>query len=111
MMMMITIEMKPAAASKSSIKNLGIMGRNTAAPVITPPMLVMCEVDAPGAVARPTDASCYFDGVWNPYKSKHGVGWEEVISKVGALSGSVCITKLVQHMHDETAAMFDSFVA
>ena len=42
----------------------------------------------------------------NPYKARYGDRWKEVIKNVTSMRKYVCVTDMVQFMHDETAKIF-----
>ena len=42
----------------------------------------------------------------NPYKAKFGDDWETVVGQATMLKPYVCVTEMVQHIHDESARMF-----
>ena len=44
----------------------------------------------------------------NPYLSRYGEDWEEVVSKVSSMSSYTCVTDLVEHIVKESAKMMEN---
>ena len=43
----------------------------------------------------------------NPFESKYGENWRDEIDKRSELNNVVSIRKMVRHMHDESAKLFE----
>jgi len=43
----------------------------------------------------------------NPYLSRYGASWKDKIKSACTMSQYVCVTDMIQHIHDETAKLFD----
>ena len=58
------------------------------------------------AGAPPVDLIIDHTKAANPYQSLYGEGWRRKICETQFMMQYCCITKLVKHIHDETAALF-----
>ena len=76
----------------------------------TAPHLAVLRASAaaanPQPGAFPADRVVDHKKAANPYESRYGAGWEEVILSTSFLAGFVCITKMITHIVVESAKLF-----